>query len=164
MPFRRVEIRTPLPVETVRDRIRQKVRPATTDGFWERLEAAIEPAADPSTFRGTVSENEFKIRRVIRYRNSFLPVIRGQLSTSVGGNTTIRLTMTLHVFAAAFMVFWLGSVAMAVPWQMLGQFESIDTRVLIPLGMVLFGIVLTITGFYPEARKAERILRDAVAP
>jgi hypothetical protein len=55
--------------------------------------------------------------------------------------------MTLHLFPAALMVVWLGFVAIAVPWQLMSGFERADTRLLIPLAMLVIGILLPIVKF-----------------
>lgn len=162
MPFRRVEIATPLPANVVRDRIRARLRPDV--GFWDRVKTGLSPVADSQPFQGTLSETEFKLTRVIWYRNSFLPVVRGELRPGGGGGTIVRLTMRLQVSTAAFMVVWIGFVAVAVPWQRLYGPQGVNPNALTPIGMLLFGLLLTIVGFYPEARKAERLIRDAVAP
>ncbi|MDY7021070.1 MAG: hypothetical protein SWJ54_06865, partial [Cyanobacteriota bacterium] len=79
----------------------------------ERLEAKIEA---PKTFRwsfsrnhapyaGTISEDGFKIYRIIHYRNSFLPIIRGEFQ-SFTDETQVHITMSLHPFVLAFLIFW----------------------------------------------------------
>jgi len=163
MPFRRLEIHSPLPVATVRERIQQRVR-STRAGFWESLEAGLQVRSDELPFKGEVFGHQFKIMRAIRYRNSFLPVIYGTISPGVGGGTLIKITMRLHLFAAAFWIVWVGLSAASVPWSSLHSIGNQDATDLVPLGILLFGILLPPVGFYPEAKKAERIIRDAVCP
>ena len=78
----------------------------------EKLEAHIE---DPKIFRwpfsrnhapyaGTISDSGFKIYRIIHYRNSFLPIIRGKFESSKEG-TKIHVTMNLNPFVMVFLIF-----------------------------------------------------------
>ena len=57
-------------------------------------------------YAGTISNSGFEIRRIIHYSNSFLPNIRGRFEPSSAG-TRVRITMSLHPFVIAFLLFWL---------------------------------------------------------
>jgi hypothetical protein len=111
------------------------------------------PARAP--FLGVVQDESFKIRRDIRYRNSFLPILRGRL-TAHGLGTRVSVTMALHPLVAIFMGVWLGMVGF-------GIFRVPSSHSLIPVGMFLFGVALPLAGFIPEAVKAKRLLSDALA-
>src|SRR5579883_738093 len=56
-------------------------------------------------YEGTLSETGFHISRIIHYRNSFLPIIRGRFEPSPAG-TAVQITMRLHPVVIAFLVFW----------------------------------------------------------
>jgi WD40 repeat protein len=79
----------------------------------ERLATHIEP---PKIFRwqfsrnhlpyeGTLSDTGFQISRIIHYRNSFLPVIRGKFEPSSIG-ISVRITMGLHPIVTVFLICW----------------------------------------------------------
>ncbi|NJK37442.1 MAG: hypothetical protein HC835_02675 [Oscillatoriales cyanobacterium RM2_1_1] len=77
-----------------------------------RLEAQIEAprirwsfSRNHPPYAGKLSENGFEVRRIIHYRNSFLPRIRGQFEASSGG-TKVRIRMDLHPLIIAFLLFW----------------------------------------------------------
>lgn len=82
-------------------------------GVIERLDAQIEaPKAirwnfsrNHTPYEGTIDSSGFKIYRIIHYRNSFLPNIRGRFK-ALPDKTVIRITMTLHPFVTAFLIFW----------------------------------------------------------
>ena len=159
MPFYRYELVSTLQPETVLRRVGTLVREApgflqsVKESFWKRPE-------DAPPFIGKIEGNAFRMHRNIRYRNSFLPQVRGSVvSTPVG--TTLRITMHLHPVAAVFMLVWLGAVATGALAAFTSQCESIASA-LIPAGMLVFGIALTVGGFYPEAFKARRLLEQAV--
>ncbi len=63
--------------------------------------------------------------------------------------------MFIHPLVAVFMIFWLGVVAF-------GAVSARGTSSLIPLGMLIFGIALTVGSFIPEAIKAKRMISDAI--
>lgn len=79
----------------------------------EKLNAQIEDSkvilrpfsSHHALYKGTISSSGFEIRRIIHYRNSFLPNIRGRFDSSSDG-TFIRITMRLHPFVTVFLLFW----------------------------------------------------------
>jgi hypothetical protein len=159
MPFYRFHIESPLTTQTVLLRVRALVREAP--GFWQSVKESFgrRPEGSPP-FIGKVEGFTFRMHRDIRYRNSFLPQVRGSVvSTPVG--TRVLITMYLHPLVAAFMLFWLGVVGIGALTAFITQRESIDSA-LIPAGMFLFGIALTVGGFYPEAFKARRLLEQGI--
>jgi hypothetical protein len=70
------------------------------------LDATVEPpkwfrwkATNNEKYHGEVSLAGFKIWRIIRYRNSFLPIIEGKITPTISGSR-IAVTMRLHRFVA----------------------------------------------------------------
>lgn len=153
MPFYRFEIEVNAPPPVVVERLRAIVRGKLS--FWESVRQSFPfNQADGAPFIGSVQEDSFKLRRNIRYRNSFLPMIRGTIA-SYGVGTRISVTMFLHPVVAIFMIFWLGMVT----WVAVSR----PTASPIPWGMLAFGIALTVGGFIPEAIKAKRLISEAVS-
>jgi hypothetical protein len=144
MAYYAAEITSPLSPQEVHGLLRTLIRPRRT--FMERLETMGEETG-AAEFEGTVDGDRFRATRMIGYRNSFLPVIHGQVRTR-GSGSVITLTMRLHIFVMIFMTIWLGAAMFAT-----------STSGLLPLGMFLVGIALPAVGFYPEAFKARDILR-----
>lgn len=116
-------------------------------------------------YEGTISDNTFKISRVIRYRNSFLPVIKGTVSSFVN-KTEIHISMKMHLVVTIFMIFWLsltGIIASFILIILLQSLISFNFRglgfpMLIPVMMFLFGYLMMLFGFKYEARKAKKDL------
>jgi hypothetical protein len=104
-------------------------------------------------FIGSVSDDWFKIHRDIRYRNSFLPMIRGRVTPN-GFGSRVDVTMSLHPLVGLFMIFWLGGVG-------LSAFAIRSASSVIPVGMFIFGAALTAAGFFPEAMKAKQLISNA---
>jgi hypothetical protein len=152
MPFWIVTLSTSLPLSEVEARIRPLIKPP---------DAAIsfrqpEPGGPP--FQGSFEPPNFKVSRRIRYRNSCLPVVHGNIRAGTICSE-VRLFMHVHLLVLAFMCAWLGLVLHSLS---LSNFAW-DESHLIPLGMALFAVVLTCGGFYPEALKAVRLVRNAIS-
>jgi hypothetical protein len=105
-------------------------------------------------FVGYVKEDSFRLQRNIRYRNSFLPLIRGRIVPTETG-TQVQVTMFMHPVAVIFMVFWLW-----VTWPYAPADQSTSAHPSWPL--FAFGLVLALGGFFPEAIKAKRMLTEVV--
>ena len=115
---------------------------------WRARELASPP------FIGTVQDDSFRLRRDIRYRNSFLPLVWGRfISTPTG--TRVSVTMFIHPLVALFMAFWLGMVGY-------GALKDRSTPPVVLWGMFIFGLALTAGGFFPEAIKARRLISATV--
>ncbi|MDJ1176443.1 hypothetical protein [Roseofilum capinflatum] len=93
-------------------------------------------------YRGTLSPDGFKIQRVIHYRNSFLPQIRGRFEALPDG-TAVHITLSLHPFVSSFLLFW-GSSWLSISLLFLfsalfSDNVGLDTLTFIPFPiMVLF--------------------------
>jgi hypothetical protein len=68
--------------------------------------------------------------------------------------------MYLHPLVLAFMLFWLGGVGLGAV-AALRQGDG-GAATLVPIGMFVFGVALTLGGFYPEAIKARRLLEQHI--
>jgi hypothetical protein len=158
MPYWTVAIRTHLSVQAVRERVRALVRPRK--GFRESVAEAFDVAKDGPPFEGEVSERSFKVVRVIRSRSSFLPVIHGTIEEGPDG-ATVRLHLRLHLFTAGVMLLWFG---LLIPSSQLsfGGPGAWGLHVNTPAVMVLFGMVLVLTSFFPEVAKAVTLFRKAL--
>ncbi len=83
----------------------------------EKLQDCIAPKKDFSLFdrynntsngklyEGKISGKTFEVSRIINYRNSFLPVIMGNI-TQENNATLIKINMRLHKFVNVFVLIW----------------------------------------------------------
>jgi hypothetical protein len=157
MPFYRFEIDTTLTQQVVMERIRSLIREREAIlGFFLRTRQPFNPA---TPFVGSAGEDSFSMQRDIRYRNSFLPRIRGKAGPGPTG-TCVKVTMFLHPLVAVFVTFWLGIVG---SFALLTLSSSDPFVSLGPGSMFLFGLVLTCGAFFFEAFKARRLLSAALA-
>jgi hypothetical protein len=137
--------------------------------IYSALDAVVEPpqwfrmsSESGKKFQGEFSSSGFKIMRIISYRNSFLPVIEGTVTPTISGSR-ISVTMRLHRYVGIFMLLWLGGVSIGLVTFLLavlnGKTEPLPT-LLVPLGMLLFGIVMTSGCFWWEARKTKPVIME----
>jgi len=102
----------------------------------------------------------FCIKRVIDYGNSFLPLIKGNISENSQG-TIVKIRMKLPVFVIIFMTIWLGRA-------LFGSIISLYTLVtngfdkflFAPFIMILFGILLPYGAFKFESNKSKKELQQ----
>jgi hypothetical protein len=148
IPSRRFVIDSPLPLATAHAHLVAATEPKR----WLRFGASERP------FEGRVDATSFEIWRIIGYRNSSKPRIRGTL-VKAGDGTTVEGSMTLPLFTRIFAIIWFGGVLAAcvvVLRAVVGGAR--DPALLIPFGMLAFGGLLVIGGFVFEVRKALREL------
>jgi hypothetical protein len=150
MPIYRFQIDVNAPPQVVAERLRTIV--GEKPGFGESMAWRSRTSTD-SPFIGTVKDGSFKIQRNVRSRNSFLPLIWGLITpTEIGAR--LYVTMFLHPLVALFMIFWLAIA---------GNFAlTVQPASLVGVGMFIFGVVLTVAGFFPEAIKAKRLISEVV--
>jgi hypothetical protein len=136
--------------EVVVERLQSVTRVAP--GFFEHLASFVHPSRAPGElFFGRVEQNSFLIHRNIRYRNSFLPIIRGRISASKRG-TRVDVLMYMSPIVAAFLAFFLLTASQ-------GAFTySLTHHTFAPFMLLMFIILLSLGGFFSEALKARKML------
>ena len=153
-PQRKLELRSVLSVSAAAQAIANEVEPKK----WLRF------GSGARAFEGAVSESSFEVQRIIHYRNSFLPQIRGDIRAASQGalGCTISIRMSLHPFVLIFMAVWLGVVSVAA----VGTLTSVSPSgvvAFVPLGMLLLAVLMVLGGFWYEAKKAELLLVEIFA-
>lgn len=116
-------------------------------------------------FTGFVSGDKFELSRVIQYKNSFLPLIKGKM-TSFLGKTEISITMAPVLPVLIFMAFWLGVVTLVCVGMLIygmNNFhrllkEGIELPLLIPFFMWIGGVAMFSFGFKSESKRAKKLL------
>jgi hypothetical protein len=114
--------------------------------------------AGSRTFQGTVTDDSFEIQRIISYRNSFLPTVRGTIQADSLGSS-VSLTMRPSAFTLIFLVIWLAiAISGALASLASAPAAAQGNGRLVPVALVAFVWLMTMGGFYFEAAKAERAL------
>jgi hypothetical protein len=158
IPFLKLTISSPLGLDVVQTRLAEQVEP----------HKLIRWRSDANTkaYQGTVTSNSFKILRIIGYRNSFLPVIEGTFERKLS-KTEITVKMRLHKVVAVFMFLWIGILSTFYVYPMMIGSASKEfpfPLIVIPIGMAVFGYVLTVASFTFEARKSKKFFEELFQP
>jgi hypothetical protein len=146
LPHHRFEIVSPLARQAAFEAMKAHVEPEN----WFRI--GWPNSANDKRFEGTISGDGFHVRRVIGYRNSFLPVIDATFHPGASG-TRIQVQMRMFIFVYGFCAIWLTAMISTV-------FASEGPFRLLAIGMIAFLYIMTMLGFWIEAGKQERTLRD----
>jgi len=119
------------------------------------------PGADH--FRGQIQPEGFTISRMIRYRNSFAPVILGQFRQEDGG-LVISIRMRMDLVTTGVMAVWfLMGIGMFIVMGVMQLCTEARVLPYVPVAggvILLFGWAMMSGGFWYEAKKARAILMD----
>jgi hypothetical protein len=152
LPFETIVIETPLTKEDTIINLTKNIEPEKTFRFLNK--------SDTKAFEGHLRGNEFEIKRIINYRNSFLPIIKGRVETS-GQGTRITIDMRLHAVVIVFMLIWFGFVGLFFIASIINSEDGNET-ILFPLGMLVFGYALTMGGYLFESFRTKEVLTDII--
>ena len=159
LPFENYVLKTRLSPEEVLKRIDDNIQQNPDTGFFIFSQNYSKP------YTGQIIGNSFAMRRNINYRNSFLPVIKGQVTTFVG-QTQVNIKMRPETIVLIFISIWLGIAGLVcIVILLIGILElkqvlknGISPELLIPFGMLVFGCLLTHFAFKIESKKSKEFL------
>jgi hypothetical protein len=152
VPFERLTIPTTLTFSEILERLDEVVEPPKIFRF-----TLFKRPNKP--YEGTISGNTFKISRIIRGRNSFLPVIEGAIYPESFG-CSIEIKMSLHKIVIVFMIYWLSIVGSIGLFALFAWFvdRSVGPIFLPLLGMFIFGWLLCLIPFKIESKMTAKFL------
>jgi hypothetical protein len=153
-PFRKFEFSTPMSTAHAARVLQENVEPPRTWGWPTSTKRGY--------FEGRVAGSRFKILRIIRYQNSFRPIIEGNLRR-VGFGSIVTLKMRLVWPIAPFwfsIILFLAWSSVAVDSRLAGPFGA---RMLL-LGMTLFIYLVATIPFAVEVRIAMKRLLELLRP
>ena len=139
----------------------------TVEEVYQKLAEVIEPrkyfhfTRDHAYFEGSLDKTQFKISRIIHYRNSFLPVIMGELRDELD-KTAVILRMRLNWFVIVFLLIFTFMFGGMTIFIMIGQFPNDEIPWIQPVFLLLFFHTLAILFFHWEARKAKTYLQEVL--
>ncbi len=156
MPFYSFHLSVPAQPDVVAARIRRVVSPAPN--YWATLASSWKrPQLPGSPFLGSVENLSFRIRRNIQYRNSFLPMIRGKIISTPTGSR-VDVFMYMHPFSLVFILVWFGFLVLIE-----SRIADLNiARSFLPIVMAVFGLAVSLGGFFFEALKVMPLLSEAV--
>jgi hypothetical protein len=157
LPFEKITYSTKLKEEEILKRLKDLVDPAKSGFSFFNF---YYPNSKP--YAGKINGNQFKIKRRIFYRNSFLPVITGNIEQDILG-TTVHIKMRLTIYTTIFLCFWCAILVPVSVGFLVISFtsNSFDQMQLIPWGMLLFAYVMTMVFFKIESRRSIKDLKKA---
>lgn len=127
------------------------------DAFEVRQKLAFFIADHPGqTYEGQMDGADFYMRRLIGYRNSFLPQISGTIYRTDEG-TTIKVKMNIHGGIIVLLLPWFVGIIAAI--VMLLKQPDDFLALPIPLGMLLFAYGLIMIPFKKESRLTKEDLK-----
>jgi len=154
IPFESLTITTSLTFSEVLHRLDEVVTPP-------KLFRIIIPFGPPPAkpYEGTISGKTFKINRIIIGRNSFFPIIQGDIHSQPFG-CSIKIRMTLHKIVIGLMILWLWTTGSIGMFSLFAWFvePSVGAIFLPILGMFIFGWLLCLIPFKIEAKSATNFL------
>jgi hypothetical protein len=154
LPTENITYKTKLKEEEIFGRLSDLIEPEKTFRF------GIFSSDSSKSYEGQINGQTFDIKRIIGYRNSFLPRINGIIERDFDG-MTIKVKMRLHIFVIVFLCIWCGGVGLgciAFLTQALGSSEF-NPATLIPFGMLIFVYLLTMGGFKSESNRSKKDLQ-----
>jgi len=149
IPFESLTITTSLTFSEVLRRLDEVVTPPKP--FRITLPFGPPPV---KPYEGTISGNTFRINRIITGRNSFIPIIKGDIHSQPFG-CSIQLSMNLDLAVIVFMIVWMsmpGSIGMLALLVWLVD-RSVGLIFLPLFGMCIFAWFLSLICFKIEAKK-----------
>ena len=154
-PSQEATLYSVLPKAEVLDRLQYNVQPEYM-GFTDKDYPA-------KRFEGHIEGDSFTLKRVVDYRNSFLPVIRGSLSELPRG-TRVNLTLKPMRRIAIIMRLWFGAAVLVLIITIIASLTDGGSviAVIIPLIMLAVGVALQHICFNTESERAIDELRSIV--
>ncbi|OXA76324.1 hypothetical protein SAMN05444397_10147 [Flavobacterium aquidurense] len=153
LPFEKLVYQSTLSKEELINHLQNEIEAEKSFGF------GVQKSSYSKPYIGKTNSNRFEIKRVVNYRNSFLPVIKGQIKDGING-AKINVKMGLVDFVKVFMILWLGAVSLGCAGAIYSLFFT-DTAnseagffMFIPFAMLLFGLAMVYFGFKTESKKS----------
>lgn len=162
LPFEKYVLKTTLSEEEVRRRLvaNVEIRSALLNSLrWS--------SSHSKPYEGKFDGNTFKVSRIINYKNSFIPVIEGRISTFLN-TTEIHIKMRLHTFVKVFTIIWLSGVSVGCIAAASATVEELNKNkrpeslpfMFIPFLMLAFGGVLFTVPFKIESKRSRKFFKD----
>lgn len=159
LPYECLTIETRLSPEEARRKLTSVVEPRS---WFRSFGSGHKP------YQGEVSGYEFKVTRVILYRNSFLPVIKGEIHPE-GNGSAIHITMRPHILVLVFVAVWLGYAGylfLSYLGDIILSSLQIHTAQIYPIvllapgALLVFGYALLMGGFKLESVKSKAFFQE----
>lgn len=149
IPYDQVILKTSLNIEQVYQKLAEVIEPRTYMRF----------SRDHAYFEGSLERDAFKISRIIHYRNSFLPVILGEMRDEVDG-TAVIIRMRLNWIVVTFILIWVLMVSGIIIATLFGFLADKFLPWIMPTLLILVMYIFSLIFFHREAKKAKVYLQE----
>ncbi len=105
IPYGQIQIKSNLKTDEIEHRLQEQLDPHSIISGMLR--------GNHKYFQGSIENGEFKISRIIHYRNSFRPVIVGKLQPEID-HTVVELTVRLDFVVVAVLLLIVGSFILPI--------------------------------------------------
>ena len=159
LPFEKLVYHSTLTKEELLAHLQNEIEAVKSFGFGAINYSYSKP------YIGKIYASRFEIKRVISYRNSFLPKINGEVQDDSNG-CKIFVKMSLVEFVKVFMIIWLSGVAFACLASLYsiifknGLNSDSGLFMFIPFLMLIVGVVMIYFGFKLESKKSIKDLEE----
>ncbi|WP_291725718.1 hypothetical protein [Bernardetia sp.] len=156
LPYENLTYKTHLSKEEIVRRIQQETEPKQMF----RMRGFLASNKKYKAYEGEIQPNNFKINRIIGYRNSFLPQIKGEIEDQTE-YTLIHIKMRLHTFVIVFLIIWLffmtgvGSIVGLTLFQEPENQSFTSLIFFMPILMAILISVITCLAFHYEGNKSK---------
>lgn len=116
---------------------------------------------DLKPYEGKIKNNSFKINRIIKYQNPFLPIITGKLKTQNNGDSKIQIIMRIKYSVLFFVLCWcLAPIIFFLSFknESINE-EKIYSEILVIPIVFIIGFGITYLGFNNERNKSKIFLK-----
>ncbi|MHB1125332.1 MAG: hypothetical protein ACYC2T_00010 [Bacillota bacterium] len=143
-PYASFRIETNLGVDKIAEKLNEIIEP---------VQIIREPATKHKPFQGHIKNNKFKISRIINWRSTFLPVIKGEFDENVIKFSMLLKSTTivslLSVYVLSFLMLWVTVVS-----------KNIFAAIFVA-GIILAIYILSLVLFNSEVTKSKVIIDGA---
>ena len=151
LPIKRETIVLPYDLDDVSYKLWMATKPVET-------EVEIPEVAETSfLFNGWIKDRKFRISRIIRYYNNFIPLISGIIEPTSTGSI-IFLKYKLFPFTNFFLIFWTSLAAFMSLFFLL--YTRNDLYAFLATLAGLFNYLVAIINFNIQIGKSRNLLRD----
>jgi hypothetical protein len=153
LPFEKIEMRSKLSAEEIHKRILESTEPIN---FFRN--SLFGPRSE-KYFEGNVTEKNFNVRRIINYKSSFLPRIKGTFEKDFMGSR-LEIKMELVKLVKYFLIAWM-TFALLINLSLFSKLQS--EHALLPYAPILVLLVIysiILAAFKYESIKAKKFLLE----
>ena len=152
IPFEKFTINSKIGEVELNSRLSKEIEPKKSFRIDRFSNKELKP------YEGEIKKNFFKINRIIKYRNPFLPIINGKFITQYGGGSKIEIIMRINYLVFLFMLLFTFA-----PTLFFLSFSKTSNKSLIPtvtISIVWFfiGYLFTYFHFNYEREKSKLFL------